>query len=69
MLFGIFICWTTMQSLKIIIERQNSSSHGESYLLVQLSERPVTRASPGVETKRAVVEERNYDRFLLSILS
>ena len=69
MLFGIFICWTTMQSLKIIIERQNSSSHGESYLLVQLSEMPVTRASPGVETKRAVVEERNYDRFLLSILS
>ena len=69
MLFGIFICWTTMQSLKIIIERQNSSSHGESYLLVQLSEMPVTRASPGVETKRAVVGERNYDRFLLSILS
>ena len=63
MLFGIFICWTTMQSLKIIIERQNSSSHGESYLLVQLSEMPVTRASPGVETKRAVVEERNYGPF------
>ena len=52
-----------MQSLKIIIERQNSSNHGESYFLVQLSEMPVTRASPGVETKRAVLEERNYGLF------
>lgn len=52
-----------MQSLKMIIERQNSSNHGESYFLVQLSEMPVTRASPGVETKRAVLEERNYGLF------
>lgn len=73
MLFGIFICWTTIQSLKIIIERPYVR-YGKRIiltmviLLVQLSEMPVTQASPGVETK-SCGGGGIMDRFPLSILS